>query len=231
MKTKKVSSVSTAKSVSGGEGPTSSLDRILQAAESRFFRAGFTATTVDEIAADLGMSKATIYRLIPGKDWLIREVMARVRTRIMAGVDGIMAGPGDDFVERIVRLMAFLGARFAAFPRHVIDDLRRNLPEVWAEIESYRRDKILSHFKSVLGAGIEAGVFRSDINLDLMLLMYLAVIERLITPETIVRANVTATELFRSIVDVFFGGLLTPEGRRRFRDFKTPDFRPFPQEA
>jgi AcrR family transcriptional regulator len=36
-------------------------NRILKAAEERFFRFGFSKVTMDEIASELGMSKKTLY--------------------------------------------------------------------------------------------------------------------------------------------------------------------------
>lgn len=227
MKTRKVLSVSSKEKTADN----SEIERILAAAESRFFRDGFTATTIDALAADLGMSKATIYRLIPGKDWLIRRVVFLIRERLLAGVEEIMGRPGSDVMDRVVRLSGYLGSRFAMFNRGMMNDLRRNLPDLWAELEAYRRDKIRTYFKSLILSGRESSIFRSDVDPDIILLMFLALIERLITPETILRENVTAGELFRSIILVFFGGLLTAEGRRRFRDIETPDFRPFEKEA
>jgi AcrR family transcriptional regulator len=49
----------------------STRDRILEAVDRLFYRQGIRAVGVDAIAADLGISKKTLYRLFPSKDDLI----------------------------------------------------------------------------------------------------------------------------------------------------------------
>src|SRR5271157_3135339 len=48
---------------------------ILDAAQKRFARYGLTKVTMDEIAADLGMSKAALYYYFPTKEDLYRHVV------------------------------------------------------------------------------------------------------------------------------------------------------------
>jgi AcrR family transcriptional regulator len=49
----------------------STRDRILDAVDRLFYRQGIRAVGVDAIAADLGISKKTLYRLFPSKDDLV----------------------------------------------------------------------------------------------------------------------------------------------------------------
>jgi TetR/AcrR family transcriptional regulator len=49
---------------------------ILDAAQKRFARYGLTKVTMDEIAADLGMSKAALYYYFPTKEEIYRNVVA-----------------------------------------------------------------------------------------------------------------------------------------------------------
>jgi TetR/AcrR family transcriptional regulator len=50
---------------------------ILDAAQKRFARYGLSKVTMDEIAADLGMSKAALYYYFQTKEEIFREVIAR----------------------------------------------------------------------------------------------------------------------------------------------------------
>ncbi|MBN2028047.1 MAG: TetR/AcrR family transcriptional regulator [Actinobacteria bacterium] len=49
---------------------------IMEAAKKRFQRFGFSKTTVEEIAADTGISKGTIYLYFPTKEDIFTEIMA-----------------------------------------------------------------------------------------------------------------------------------------------------------
>jgi AcrR family transcriptional regulator len=52
-------------------------DRIIDAAESRFLRDGYAASTIAAIAADAGISADTIYKSFGGKPGLVRAIRER----------------------------------------------------------------------------------------------------------------------------------------------------------
>ena len=51
-------------------------EMILEAAQGRFQRFGFSKTTMEEIATDAGISKGTIYLYFPAKEDIFTEIMA-----------------------------------------------------------------------------------------------------------------------------------------------------------
>jgi len=62
VKTKLVSKVSKPARPLGGQGDEAVRARIVAAARRLFFERGFLRTTADDIAAELGISKATLYK-------------------------------------------------------------------------------------------------------------------------------------------------------------------------
>ena len=52
--------------------------RILEAAEKQFRRVGYHRTSVADIAAELGMSPANIYRFFPSRDAINESICGRV---------------------------------------------------------------------------------------------------------------------------------------------------------
>jgi len=52
--------------------------RILEAAEKQFRRAGYHRTSIADIAAELGMSPANIYRFFPSRDAINESICERV---------------------------------------------------------------------------------------------------------------------------------------------------------
>jgi TetR/AcrR family transcriptional regulator len=56
---------------------------ILDAAQSRFARYGLTKVTMDEIAQDIGMGKASLYYYFPTKESIFLEVIAREQNKFI----------------------------------------------------------------------------------------------------------------------------------------------------
>jgi AcrR family transcriptional regulator len=54
-------------------------DQIMEAALHTFARKGFAETTVDEIAAQAGLGKATLYLYFPSKEILLQKLIGRYR--------------------------------------------------------------------------------------------------------------------------------------------------------
>ncbi len=61
-------------------------EQILAAATEAFARAGFAATSLDDVAAQAGISRAILYRHFDSKTGLYRAVLDRVCARLAAAV-------------------------------------------------------------------------------------------------------------------------------------------------
>jgi TetR/AcrR family transcriptional regulator, regulator of autoinduction and epiphytic fitness len=62
-------------------------DAIVDAVNRRLAEKGFEAMTVDEVAADVGIAKASLYKHFPSKEELAAAAMVRVLDRALAFLD------------------------------------------------------------------------------------------------------------------------------------------------
>jgi TetR/AcrR family transcriptional regulator len=63
---------------------------ILNAAQTRFARYGFSKVTMDEIAEDVGMAKASLYYYYPTKEDLFRSVIEREQAEFLRQMTAIL---------------------------------------------------------------------------------------------------------------------------------------------
>ena len=91
-------------------------DRILDASMTAFGTRGYEATSLDDLARELGIRKQTILYWFPSKDALLEAVVDRcadeVTVRLIRGLEGAEDGFGR--VEAMVRAMFRLAARHPA---------------------------------------------------------------------------------------------------------------------
>ncbi|MCX6570342.1 MAG: TetR/AcrR family transcriptional regulator [Candidatus Aminicenantes bacterium] len=214
MKTKRVSKVYAANPVRRGTWEDSARLRIVAAARGLFMTRGFIRVTADDLSAELGISKATLYREFRSKEEILREVVREFMTEIIGRVDALIKDDTMGFVERLVALFTFVGGRLSQFGPLFIRDIQKSAPRVWKEIDDFRRDKIITNFKVILAAGHRQGLFRGDIDMDLLLRMFLKLVEEFVNPAEIVRSGRSPAETFESVIKVFFQGILTDSGRK-----------------
>jgi AcrR family transcriptional regulator len=84
------------------EASTGRHARILDAAERCFARAGFHRTTIQDIAAEAGMSPGNLYRYFPSKDAMVAGLTERDRARVVE--DFAILTTGGDFLGRFADL-------------------------------------------------------------------------------------------------------------------------------
>ena len=85
--------------------PGHSLDTLLDAAVALFNERGYEATSVDEVASRLGVTKSAIYHHVPSKVELLRLALDRALDALFAVTSetGATTGPAIDRLEYVVR--------------------------------------------------------------------------------------------------------------------------------
>jgi AcrR family transcriptional regulator len=85
--------------------PGHSLDTLLDVAVAVFNERGFEATSMDELASRLGVTKSAIYHHVPSKVELLRLALDRALDELSAVLTepGAVTGPAIDRLEHVVR--------------------------------------------------------------------------------------------------------------------------------
>lgn len=93
--------------------PTPTRDRILDAALAAWGTRGYEATSLDTLAAALGVTKQTILYWFPSKEALLEAVIARSAGELARAMESALESAGDGWrkVEAVVRSVFRLAAR------------------------------------------------------------------------------------------------------------------------
>ncbi|MDD3717594.1 MAG: TetR/AcrR family transcriptional regulator [Actinomycetota bacterium] len=132
------------------------------AVSARLFRSkGYRATTMDDIASELNVTKPALYYYIKTKHDLLYAICESAIERLMEGVRRIVAEPGET-EEKLHRLIAWHVSMFSehgdvttvylAEESELQDDKRKFIRSMSREFEALYRE--------LLNQGIEEGKFR-----------------------------------------------------------------------
>jgi AcrR family transcriptional regulator len=191
-------------------------ERILGKASEMFFQFGYMKVTMDEIAAKLGMSKKTLYKFYPGKEHLIREMFHSVKCEIDDYIKELWSDENMDFVVKLKKLMNFIGTHSSKMRGPLIEDIQKFHPEIWNEIQEFRRLNSQKKFNMLINEGIKKGYFRKDIDQSIIVLTYINAIQGIITPEILSQMPFSANQVFEALGKIIFEGILTEEGRNKY---------------
>jgi AcrR family transcriptional regulator len=141
-------------------------DLILDVAERQFARDGFEGTLVKHVAAEAGVSLATIYARFPAKMDLYRAVHGRRLASLAEALGGLRVDPADPLAGLLGSMRVYVTFHMthpAYLGMHLregnawSDDLRLRSPE---QTKAWTRG--LRSMVRAFRKGIEAGIFVDD---------------------------------------------------------------------
>ncbi len=200
------------------EADRAAIDRIIERSGKLFFQYGFKRVTMDDIAHSLGMSKKTIYQLLPGKDALVETFITRMMESKLAEASRLFRDE-DDIVVSTTRLLRFMQERMAFISPAMVGDMQRHYPHLWDRINE-RRMRLLRRYLGRIEEAQQQGLIRPDVNPRVMVRMVEVFVSQVATPQTIVELDVPLSEIMRTFLNVTLVGALTDEGRAAFEELK-----------
>ena len=192
-------------------------DRILNKTYELFTKFGFHKVTMQEIADSMGMSKKTLYKFFEGKEQIIREIIENKKCDIDNYLEKLWANENLDFVEKISSMMNFIRTQLPNMRGPLFEDLKKNLPEIWTEINESRKKYIREKYSRLIREGIKKGSVRKDLDEEVVMLVYINAIHNILVPEILSELPLTAEQVFDTIVSTLFMGIFTDEGREKYQ--------------
>jgi AcrR family transcriptional regulator len=140
--------------------PDDTRARIIETAEALFRRMGFAKTAVADIAAELGMSPANVYRFFPSKNAIVEAICQRC----LSELDERMWAAARSRAPAAARMERLFVEIFAYHKDNLITEKRVHdivlvaMENNWAAIEAHMQG-MCNVIELILRDGIEAGEF------------------------------------------------------------------------
>ncbi len=143
-------------------------ERVLAGTYACAARFGLGKTTIDDVAREAGISRATVYRLFPGgREQVLRETVGWEMNHFFVRLaDAVADGP--DFANRLERALAF--ARRAVLEHAVLQKVLASEPDVLLPLLTVEQHRVLRYIREYIGplleAEREAGRLLSGVDVD-----------------------------------------------------------------
>ena len=204
-------------------------ENILREAQKFFFKNGLRSATMDDLCKSLGISKKTLYRHFSNKEALVREVMqtfmkknTRMIAEMITGAPHAIAG----FFETSSHVYQIMN-RISPV---LIFEIRKYYPSIWHELQSFKRSSIESMATENLKRGVEEGLYRSDIDIDMVMRFYLAILLNMNDEELFPETLNNPAKIYEAFINYHLRSIATPEGYRLFTELiegETIDHQPY----
>ena len=194
-------------------------ERIVTKAHELFMRYGIRSVSMDEIANHLGMSKKTIYQFYADKDALVESVIgmeiadnevqcAQHHSRSENPVHEIFLSV--DTVQELLKNMN----------PSVMYDLEKYHTAAFRKLSEHKNRFLYNTIKSNLDQGIELGLYRSDINTEILTAYRLGTVFLMFNPEVFPSDKYNLHQILEEMSDNFLSGIVTPKGLKLIQKYK-----------
>ncbi|WP_229252561.1 TetR/AcrR family transcriptional regulator [Dyadobacter helix] len=190
-------------------------ERIIKSALSLFWRYGIKSVTMDDIAHDLGISKRTIYQHFPDKEAILVLVIEQELTSQKCEMEKLgEAAPNP--IDEMLRASEQIRICMVNINPVFLYDLKKYYPKAWNLFAVYKNDFILRGIRENLLRGKHTGLYRDDIDVNILSILRIEQIELAFDPTIFPPDKFNMTDLQLEFVQHFLRGVLSEKGHQYY---------------
>ncbi|WP_229310495.1 TetR/AcrR family transcriptional regulator [Larkinella arboricola] len=186
-------------------------ERILSKAEALFWKFGTRSITMDDISRDIGISKKTLYQHFTDKDDIVYQV---IQYRMEQNREHVSCRVADahDPIEEILLAAETMRQYLAEMNPALLIDVQRHYPRAWEVCTEFKEKFLLESIRSNLKRGIEQGLYRAEIDIEIMARLRVELIRLAYDTDVFPRMLAGMTEIQIQLLHHFVRGILTEKG-------------------
>lgn len=168
---------------------------------------------MDDLAAELRMSKKTLYASFPSKSSLVEALLKDKFHEVEADLNALALERSSDMHVAIHRFLECVQRHTAEIHPAFVRDLGLETPELFRIVEHRRRRIIRRHVAALFNRGRKTGVVRKDIPVHLLIEILLGAVEAIMTPSKVTELGLTLEKGYSTVIRVILEGAMERKGR------------------
>lgn len=189
-------------------------NRVVKAATVAFCEKGIKNVRMDDIAADLSISKRTLYELFEDKEELLLEVMKAHNEEVKLFMADVI-GKSENVLEVIFSFYVKATQEFQTINRLFFEETKK-YPKAVSYQEKVRKENH-SATLAFYQKGVDEGIFRDDVNFRIIQVMMQGQMEQIMQSE--IGQYHSLVEIFETLVLMHLRGISTEKGLKMVNDF------------
>ena len=187
-------------------------ERILDKTRELFFRYGLKNVTMDDIAKELGISKKTLYAHFDKKKSIVKKVTENYLA-CQSEQSKRLAFDSTDAIHELIAVIHHVNSIFESMDVRIVHDMQKYFPEAWKIFEEHKQDFILKMIKDNLQRGIDSGLFRKDIDIEIIARMRMEQIILAMNPSVFPTDQFDIKVVHHQLLLQYVHGVSTTAGR------------------
>jgi AcrR family transcriptional regulator len=194
-------------------------NRILFKARDLMLLNGVKHVTMDDIANQLGMSKKTIYQFYKDKDALVMAVV-NFELEEQSSKCQRTQDTADNAVHEMFMLLEDIQQMFKNMNPMTMNEIAKYYPEAFARIQNHKDEFMHQIIKTNLIKGIEQGVYRKEIDPEILSIYRLETSFVPFNPQLYPFSKFDIGKVTLQIIENFIYGVMSLKGIELMEKYK-----------
>lgn len=195
------------------------LREILKRTVELFYEFGIRNLNMDDISRSLGMSKKTLYQYVKSKEDLIEKLfyydeMKWDEEMATMKVDELNA------IEILIQVSLKVFEEMGKLGPKIKFELKKYYEPIFQQFMIRKQNHIFSQISKNIEKGIAQGLYRSDVNIELIAGLYVRNLVMMHNNDFCFAENTTFEEVFQVLFESHIRAISTPEGIAYFEKRK-----------
>jgi hypothetical protein len=186
-------------------------DKIFIKAEELFMQYGIKSITMDDVAKALGMSKKTLYQYVKDKNDLVNQTITRHLTDMDALCEKVFSSENNAILQMLKIAKMMINMHQGVNPGALFD-LKKYHPETYQFFTAHKENAIQNQVVKNLKLGIEQGLYRQNINVEITAGFYIALVMECVSSEHKLLSSMPFANKYAELVRYNMYSLCTPKG-------------------
>ena len=194
-------------------------ERILVKSNELFNRYGIRSVSMDDIAAQLGMSKKTLYQYYTDKDELVNAVFDVVLSINKNNCTECIK-KGDNAIHEVFLSFDIMEEMLKTMNPSVLFDMQKYHPSPYKKFDDFKNGFLYRIIKSNLERGIKEELYREEIDTDILSRYRLHTVLLSFNPEVFPSNKANLVYIEQQLIECFLYGLASPKGYKLIQKYK-----------
>ena len=189
-----------------------SIVEILERVRDLFFKFGVRSMSMDDISHEIGISRNKLHNYFPSKNDLVEKLLdlEREHFEIIFNTDRF---DGDvNAIDILLMVSKEVSNKFTDISPSMTFDLKKYYPDIYHKHVEDRIEFVFEKIRINLVKGINQGVYRDDLTVELVSRLYIRRLMDLHNPEFFPADKFSFQTLFDVMFDNFIRGIANEKG-------------------
>ncbi|NOZ46251.1 MAG: TetR/AcrR family transcriptional regulator [Chlorobi bacterium] len=195
------------------------LVKILRKASEMFQEFGIRSVSMDDICHEMGMSKKTLYQHVSNKPDLIQKILdynsqknfENIKNRINKDMNAI---------DILITVSLYISDVFKELKPTMNFDLQKYYPDIHKNFINKKRQIVLDEVKTNVSMGIKQGLYRDDLDIELIASLYVQKIKDLHDPDFYQTGKFPFEKVFEVMFENHIRGIANDTGIKYYEEKK-----------